>query len=152
MKVRTGFVSNSSSQSFIIRGIEINKKTLAKLWGITKEDIVASAKDNNSIEDEKELVQSNLDRALMDELSDNKYKLDVSDVSNVFDNDCSSDTCLVGEELDKNGDWEDGEIFKIPRPSHEQDINLVEKLKKANIETTEDKLDTYVRYVSNDNF
>ena len=33
MKIRNGFVSNSSSSSFVIRGTKVNQEVLAKTWG-----------------------------------------------------------------------------------------------------------------------
>ena len=39
MKIRAGFVSNSSSSSFIIRGVSVNGDVLSELLGISKDDL-----------------------------------------------------------------------------------------------------------------
>ena len=55
MKIRNGFVSNSSSSSFIIRGIRIKKDAVAKAFGVDSFDKIPwNRNDGIVIEDTRD--------------------------------------------------------------------------------------------------
>jgi hypothetical protein len=130
MKIRQGFVSNSSSSSFVIRGIEISKKEFASCLGIEYE------------EDEE-------DEELYDKISNKAYKklggIVVEDTRDFFDGD-PTDTIIVGVSLI---DLEDGCVCQLPEPN---DDEIKQKLGKVlNKEITYD-LHTFIQYIGNDNY
>jgi len=84
MKYRIGFVSNSSSQSFIIRGTRIKKADLYKTMGVNTYDDLWSAFRGISLR--------------------------VEDTRDFFDGE-ETDDCVVGADL---GGLDDGIICEIP--------------------------------------
>jgi len=84
MKIRTGFVSNSSTCSFIICGYQFSEKIfyqdiLQKLLGITTEGIMARMKINNYYKD-KQIEDSDIEDYCADWIYDINFKNDGIDV------------------------------------------------------------------------
>lgn len=132
MKVRNGFVSNSSSSSFILRGIRIDEVELCNLLGI---EIPEEIKDCKTLYGE-----------LWEEFT-NKLKpfdLNFETTKNYFDGDPTGEV-VIGESL---GDLDDGEITEIS--DYEKDVELIEKLKSIGV--VDPKPTTFVQMVSNDNY
>lgn len=122
MKVREGFVSNSSSSSFVLRGIEIKEKELAKIWDI----------DTKS-EDLFELLYSEA----------HKRKLMIESTRDYFDGEPTGKV-VIGKDL---GELPDGVVVGLKTPN---DVDIKNLLKTNNIPSKE--LTTFVQYVSNDNY
>jgi hypothetical protein len=122
MKTRNGFVSNSSSSSFIIRGIRIKKDELAKIFNVESwEDIPYDKRKN----------------------------IKIKDTQNVFDREEQTDDCVVGMDL---GDLEDGGIVEIPDSGDiDFSVRGALLDAGFNIEKI-NTLSTFVQYISNDNY
>lgn len=129
MKIRNGFVSNSSSSSFIIRGIMLKYSQLKKTWNLpnpTKEEKAEEFFDK----DEFQQVQ------VEDYCSDNDI-----DVELVRD----YDGCLLGYILGKSTDTpEMYEVAVVSDFTEEENIELIEKLEKTGL--TVKKLETFFQY------
>jgi hypothetical protein len=54
MKIRTGFVSNSSSQSFLVRGIRVKKDIAAKAFGVDSFEKIPYKPNGLVIEDTRD--------------------------------------------------------------------------------------------------
>ncbi len=131
MKSRHGFVSNSSSSSFIIRGIRIKTKEVAKILNI----------DISEIEDLYEIYDAIESFLWKNEDNDLTIERDVC----VFE-ESPPESLIIGKEI---GRLEDGCISVIP-DSTKIDVEIREKLESIGI--SEINLETYAQYVSNDNF
>lgn len=135
MKVRTGFVSNSSSSSFVIRGLKLKKDYVATCVGVKPEDC--------NFSDPTELYE-----AIWCKLYNKKSgagKIAFEDTSNFFTDDIS-DTMIVGVELVS---LDDGQVYQIPEPDDEK---IRSKISKVLGRDVKEKLHTYIQYISNDNF
>ena len=128
MKIRTGFVSNSSSSSFVVRGIKIDAKLLAEKLNISLD------------EDENELYY-----ALESGISKMK-DFEIHSTGNYFGNK-NYESVVIGISA---GDLEDGELTEFPDTS-EIDKKVLKELEKFGIEV-KDGLKLYIQYISNDNF
>lgn len=126
MKTRQGFVSNSSSSSFVVRGFLIKKKKLAKALGIE----LTEDWDGLRVEVEKRT----------------KNFLTVEDTRDYFDG-AETDDCVVGKE---SGELNDGVVAELDEPTEQSDIEIVEKAASIGIEAG--KLRTYVQFIGNDNY
>jgi hypothetical protein len=123
MKIRNGFVSNSSSSSFVIRGIKIKEKKLAELLGIYVDD-----------EDEN----------LLEKISDSfpwAEKLELESTRDACYGDPTGEV-IVGVSIAL---LEDGEVCEIPDTN---DAEIKAKIEKKLGTQIEESLKTYIQYSS----
>jgi len=129
MKIRNGFVSNSSSSSFIIRGMKISSDEIIEKFKIPKEDV-------DECED---------DYSLFEFLSDKFEGFSVHADGNYFgDQDYS--TLVIGESLGSLGD---GDVTEMKEYTVEENKKLLSKFEELGFTG---ELKTYVQMVSNDNY
>ena len=130
MKIRSGFVSNSSSSSFIIRGMKISVDEAIKKLNIPQEEI------DECQEDEYELF----------ELVGGKFgDFEIEPDGNYFGSQDYT-SMIVGEDL---GSLDDGEAVELKEYTPEENQALLEKFEALGFTGT---LKTYVQMVSNDNY
>ena len=127
MKSRTGFVSNSSSSSFLLRGIKISEEELNKLLG-------------TDIEDEGEAYWE-----FGEVLHKKGVDLDTNETRYYFGGDPTHEI-LIGESLE---DPDDGCVIEI-KDNPEIDEKIRNELAKIGIK--EPTLSTFFQYISNDNY
>ena len=132
MKIRAGFVSNSSSSSFILRGTKLSTEEIIKALNIPQEEI-----DEVGDEEEYELYEF---------LSRKLKGFDVEVDGNYF-GDQDYTTLIVGESI---GSLEDGEAVELREYTPEENQKLIEKFEALGFKDV--KLKTYVQMVSNDNY
>lgn len=152
MKIRTGFVSNSSSSSFVIRGFEISTKKLAQ--AISEKDpegwdkTLKESREWQQKIGKKESLQDLFDAMMSYNFKDMKKsdKLQVESMVDFFgDSDRTPTKLIVGVEL---VDLEDGQITKLPTPDDVKVLEVIERLTGLKPE----KLETYIQFISNDNY
>lgn len=131
MKIRNGFVSNSSSSSFIIRGIKLHKNEIIETLHIPQEDI------DKCNDDEYEIF---------DFLSSKFKGLSVEFDGNYFGN-RDYETLVIGK---NRGNFEDGEVTEYEDPTIEEDKELIQKFEELGFKNK--KLKTYIQMISNDNY
>jgi hypothetical protein len=131
MKVRAGFVSNSSSSSFIIRGMKMSTDTIIKVLEISQDEI------DEVGDDEYELFDF-----LSSKFEDN-FSVEVD--GNYFGSRDFS-TLIVGESI---GSLEDGEVMELVDRTPEEDYVLLKKFENLGFKG---ELCTYIQMVSNDNY
>ena len=143
MKTRSGFVSNSSSSSFIVRGIKVNFKEICKKMGIKKTDAV---EDDGDGEDD-----------ILFELTEKMQKtFKVKDIIEIraFQNFFSGadgeefDEVIIGADA-KDANLEDGDVVEIKSTDSIDDKVRTELAKLGFKDVT---LSTFVHYLSNDNY
>lgn len=127
MKIRTGFVSNSSSSSFIMRAAKFEKDELIKALNLTEEEI------ENEGYDFLELIADKV----------SEFNLSVEGTGNYF-GDMDYDTLIIGKSM---GDLPDGEVVEIGDSTEDEEI--LANLQELGLTGT---LKTYVQMVSNDNY
>lgn len=125
MKIRNGFVSNSSSSSFVIRGIKMKEKELAKICGI----------DENA-----------------DDLFDELYNyfgygkgVQIQSTRDFFDGNSTGEV-IIGVDL---ANLDDGVVKALPEPD---DVKIKDKIEKKLGTKINSALRTYIQFVSNDNY
>jgi hypothetical protein len=132
MKIRTGFVSNSSSSSFVLRGIKIETKFLAEKLGVkVKEE-----------DDDKGALYQEIEYVIDDKIKD----FEIYPTGNYFGGK-DYDSVIIGISA---GDLEDGEVTEFAA-NPETDERILKELAKYDIEV-KDGLKLYVQYISNDNY
>ncbi len=137
MKVRTGFVSNSSSSSFVVRGIEMKKQHVADCLGIQESEC--------DFEDMGALFDAIWSATYKKKLGYGKGSLTIEDTRDFFSDD-HTETIIVGVNL---ASLEDGQVCQLSEPD---DDTIREKISKLLGRDIDEKLHTYIQYVSNDNY
>lgn len=133
MKIRNGFVSNSSSSSFILRGAEYTTKELIESLAIESE--VQEYIEEDDLYEVMEAIRSKLPTGLQ-----------VEPTGNMFDS-YDYDNLLVGKDY---GYLEDGGVVELDEHTPESDKEITDQLESVGIKSK--KLRTYVQMISNDNY
>jgi len=139
MKTRNGFVSNSSSQSWIVRGMVVNLSDI--------EDIL-------QIEADERRPSNSIRKAIMEKFPETKISEWESSI-NVWENmnwfrSSDGDSCeslIIGRSI---GGPEDGDWEIIPEHDDNELLELLAKI--LSLKVTEIELNTYFRYISTDNY
>ena len=131
MKIRAGFVSNSSSSSFVLRGTKLTTEEIIKVLNIPQDEI------DEFEEDEYELYEF---------LGEKLIGFSVEVDGNYFGGKDYS-TLVVGESI---GSLEDGDVEELKEYTPEENQKLIEKFEALGFKDV--KLKTYVQMVSNDNY
>lgn len=138
MKTKSGFVSNSSSSSFIVRGIEIKVKKLLRLFGLKKPK---RNKQNElwGCEDETFELLNEYVSERMNPLSIEKTIRD--------DGYTECDSVVIGMTW---GDMGDGSVesINIEEKMEDDDENIIDKLNRNNVKVTKKDLRLHIFYSS----
>jgi hypothetical protein len=124
MKIRNSFVSNSSSSSFVVRGIMTTAEALQAL-GVPIDG-----------EDDAWSIQKHLEKT-------HGIKMAVETTRYYFGGDPTGEF-IIGKNI---ADLDDGCVTELPETD---DTSIMKDLRKIGISV--DKLSTFVQFVSNDNY
>ena len=134
MKIRSGFVSNSSSSSFVLRGIKIKKSRLASLL---------------KVEGPFE-VEGDYFYALEQALKKQKINLNVESARCFFDDDeKKTGDVLIGKKLKE---CEDGKVTEYSDDPVRDGAIKGQMIEMGMCEAEFDQLSYFFQYVSNDNY
>lgn len=133
MKIRNGFVSNSSSSSFIIRGMKISIDEAIKKLSISQEEINDCNEDDYEV---YELISSKFEKLM---------NLSAEADGNYFE-EKDYTTVIVGDNL---GYLSDGEFTELKDYTTDENEKLLEKFEAFGFTG---KLSTFVQMISNDNY
>ena len=131
MKTRQSLVSNSSSSSFIVRGIEFNSKELCEKLNVS---------DTNS---------------LYEMLHEQHISLELISMNNYFDHlhneDLTPDQIILGQYSSISDSFDDGCVIKVPTNDivDEGICNELGKLFHSSFHPS--SLSTFIQYTSNSN-
>jgi hypothetical protein len=131
MKIRNGFVSNSSSSSFVLRGAKFNVSEILEALNMSKDELVEFDDDKYEI---FEFFQ--------DQLKD----FCVEPTGNFF-GEQDYDNLLVGDSI---GHLPDGSVTELKEYTKEENDDLIKRLEEFGFKTP--KISTYAQMVSNDNY
>lgn len=130
MKIRKGFVSNSSSSSFIIRGTMVDKVDVYTLLGM-------------DLTEDHENVWDNMHEFIKKA----DVNLDFNPNEDYFTEESNPTQWIIGQRI---GELPDGKVVELKEPSGLTDSKIIGDLRKLGIMATE--LKTYAQMVSNDNW
>jgi hypothetical protein len=144
MKIRTGFVSNSSSSSFVIRGIEVGTKELAKLLSEKHPEAWSracgkSSPDSDNTQGLAEVIQSYAWQVKRDD------GLACEGTKFFFSRDAVDESFIIGISL---GSLEDGEVTQLSEPDDDKAREVI----KRHTGLEPEKLATFAQFVGNDNW
>jgi hypothetical protein len=142
MKIRQGFISNSSSSSFILRGSIFTRDEIIDALNIR--DKVEEMKEKDEIEkwyDSEYDIVEYIQKILPKELK-------IEPTGNLFEDSLSFDNIYLGKSV---GRLEDGGTIEIKDPTEEKDKEIFDLYEKIGLNKPE-KLHTYVQMISNDNY
>lgn len=108
MKIRSGFVSNSSSSSFIMRAVKFEKEELIQQLGFTEDEL------NECEDDDYEFMEM-----VEDKFKSIDVKLSVKGTGNYF-GEMNYSTLIVGRNM---GELPDGEVVEIGDPTEDEEIS-----------------------------
>jgi len=128
MKVRNGFVSNSSSSSFIINGVKLSNEEYGKKFYNDYSD---------EEQDDSKLTGTELNDIGLTTEADRFYSS--SDEPNGF---------VVGVDA---GGLEDGVVEEFELTEDDKQV-VVDRLMKVGIEIKIEDVKTYIQFISNDNY
>ena len=129
MKIRNGFVSNSSSSSFVVRGVKMKEIDLAKILNI----------DPTDLNDHCDLLSK-----LYSKIGYGG-EIKLKSTRDFFDGDETGEV-IVGVEI---ADLNDGVVEELKDPD---DATIKEKIEKKLGTSIAEPLKTYMQYISNDNY
>ncbi len=145
MKIRSGFVSNSSSSSYIIRGIKVDADKASEIVG---EEAIQKDSYPDDYDNKEECRLSAIENALWHRFRDGDL---ATHRMNYFyydqiDNDPDKDKFVIGKEV---ASLNDGEWGELPESTPETDKEIRDALAELGITG---ELKTYAYYLSNDNY